>query len=172
MPDEVLLCTMNAPRVTTIGSRRVDVSDGLSRGVLDAVAGVSAGLLVGVLFSLVGVFAVLGSVVGVEGAAVGWAVHLVVAAVLGVAFGVLVTATSARRYTADATTAALLGLGYGGVIWAVGEVLWVITGGPVLANVGLVSLIGWLLFGLMLGSLHALFGPRADPPAPRADSRG
>ena len=169
MTDEALVGMMNVRRVTTIGSRRVDVSDGLGRRVLDAVAGVSAGLLVGVLFSLVGVFAVLGSVVGAEGAAVGWAVHLAVAAVLGVAFGVLVTTTSARRYTGDATTAALFGLGYGAVIWAVGEVLWMVTGGPTLANVGLVSLIGWLLFGLVLGSLHALW---ADPSAPRADSRG
>ncbi len=158
---------MNARGVTTIGSRWTGASDGLGWRVLDAVAGVSAGLVVGVLFSLVGVFGALGSVVGVEGAAVGWAVHLTVAAVLGLAFGVFVSSTFVGRYAADTTTAALLGLGYGAVIWAGGELLWVVTGGPALANIGLVSLIGWLLFGLTLGCLHALVAPRSRSAASR-----
>ncbi len=135
-------------------------SDDAGRAVLGALAGLSAGLLVGVLFWLLGLFAALSALVGAEGSSLGWALHLSLTTALGAGFGALVVRD---RYAGDATTAALIGLWYGGSIWLVGEALWTVAGGPTLANLGLVSLIGWLLYGLALGWLTAVVGPRSLP---------
>lgn len=104
---------------------------------------------------------------------VGWAVHLVHGAVLGVVFAAIVERRIVRDYlTADVETDALeragivlrmagAGLVYGLLIWAILPVLLMPTWLGMLAaegttaGIAIESFIGHLLFGLLLGIVYA-----------------
>ena len=112
---------------------------------------------------------------GVDPGAVGWLFHAVHGLVLGVIFGFLVS----RRpilgtITADVETdfiarmgpgtrLALAGMVYGLAVWAVlpiiGQTIWIAIGGleaPPFPGAAVESLLGHLLYGLLLGVLFAL----------------
>ncbi|WP_254537192.1 histidine kinase [Halomarina litorea] len=143
------------------------------------------GLLVGGIAGLVGTiaFGALQMVMGMEGViagaipalytlgpslTLGWVIHLFHGAVLGVSFAALVSATGLRRY-ADSTLA-MLGLGavYGVVTtialaWLLMPVWLQAVGFPMappFPNVGMASLVGHLVYGVVLAAAYVVLRPR------------
>ena len=121
-----------------------------------AVAGTLGGLLGGAVFGLMmqawGMLPMVAMLVGSESAAVGWLVHLGISAVLGLGFGLI----SVRGL--DAWLPGIgMGLAYGAVWWVLGALLLMplSLGMPtfVLGTMAWQSLLGHLVFGLILGAV-------------------
>lgn len=97
---------------------------------------------------------------GSANAVVGWLVHLSIAVFAGIGFGMLL-----GQFAQRLAPAAVLGLAYGAVWWAVGA-LWIMP-----ANMGMPvfewnavtssSLGGHLVFGLLAGLTFSLFARTA-----------
>jgi uncharacterized membrane protein YagU involved in acid resistance len=125
----------------------------MSARILAGIVGsVVAGLVLGVMMQAGGRMAMLGSMLGVESAGLGWVIHLVMSVVFGVVYGLALMAISTRL-------GANLGLGlaYGAVIWVLGPlmVMPMMMGGAVLAvdQEALMSLVGHVIWGALTGAL-------------------
>jgi predicted lipid-binding transport protein (Tim44 family) len=139
----------------------VTVSNATHRVVYGIVGGLAGGVIFGVLMQMMGMIPMVAQLVGSEAAAVGWLVHLAISAFAGAVFGLLV-GSRATKYG----PAVLLGLVYGVVWWIVGALLIM----P--AQLGMdvfvfnatawQSLMGHLLFGLVLGMVYAAAARRQD----------
>jgi hypothetical protein len=138
------------------------VSSGLlapSRIRAGIVGGLVGGIAFGVLMQTTGVLAMVAMLVGSGTVAVGWLVHLAISAFIGATFGVLF-----GRYAISVGRSTAIGIGYG--------LLWWILGGLILmpAKLGMdvfvfstmawQSLLGHLVYGLLLGAVYALGAPR------------
>jgi uncharacterized membrane protein YagU involved in acid resistance len=134
-----------------------------------AVAGVAGGLVFGAAMASLGTMATVASIVRTDSAAVGFGVHLMVSAVLGAGFGLLVA-----HQRAQAGDALFWGLVYGAFWWFLGPltlqpllvgrpVAWDLTGAQAL----LPSLFGHLFYGattaVVLAGLRRARGPVAAP---------
>ena len=129
------------------------------------VAGVAGGLAGGVVFGILmqtwGMLPMVAMLVDSESVAVGWLVHLVISALFGVIFAVLF-----GRWAATPTPAAGIGLAYGVLWWVLGALLimpaWLGMNAMIFElNTGAWrSLLGHLIYGLLLGVVYALAGPR------------
>jgi uncharacterized membrane protein YagU involved in acid resistance len=141
-----------------------------TRIISGAVAGVAGGVVFGMLMAMMGTLPMVGMLVGVESAAVGFLVHLANSAVIGAIFGVLAWGLADR-------VAPVLGAGlvYGVIWWVLGALilmpLWLsVTADPMMRDMIFVvgtdqwmSLLGHVIFGLITAGV--LFGLRR-----RADS--
>jgi uncharacterized membrane protein YagU involved in acid resistance len=135
-------------------------------------AGVAAGLVGSAAFGLVMTFVipapllevVIPSMYGLAPPAapvIGWIVHLSHGAVIGVGFAALVGARPALAATVE--NAVGLGAAYGLLVWAVLAVIvmpiWLSAVGspanPPLPNVSVLSAVGHLLYGVVLGVVYA-----------------
>lgn len=129
-----------------------------------AIAGVAGGADFGVLMAMMGMLPMVGMLIGVESAAVGFLVHLANSAVIGAIFGVLAWSLADRA-------GPVLGAGivYGAIWWVLGALilmpLWLsVTADPMMRDMVFVvgpdqwmSLLGHVLFGLVTaGVLFAL----------------
>lgn len=119
-----------------------------------AVAGVAGGVVFGIVMAVMGMLPMVGMLIGVESAAVGFLVHLVNSAVIGAIFGVLAWQLAER-----AAPALGAGLVYGAFWWVLGALilmpLWLsVTADAMMRD--MVFVVGqdqwWSLFG------HVLFG--------------
>lgn len=115
-----------------------------------AVAGLAGGVLFGIMMTAMGMMEMVAGLVESDSVAVGWLLHLVISATFGALYALVLggaTATYGRG--------AGIGLAYGLVVWIVGPLLvmplWM--GAPpfVIAEPQLMSLVGHLLFGVVLG---------------------
>ncbi len=119
-------------------------------------AGVAGGLVGGVVFGLMmqawGMIPMVAQLVGSSSPAVGWVVHLLISAFFGAAFGVVL-----GPVVKGLISGTLLGVGYGAVLWVVGPLLLMPArlGMPlfVVDDMALRSLVGHLVFGLVLGAI-------------------
>lgn len=161
--------------VTTNGGTAVTLTfarayDGAAGGVAPerlaeaTAAALIAGVLMGgLLSSLTGTMPVIGSLYGVDNAAIGWTVHLFHSVVFGVAFAAVVWHPRWRARLGTARWALVAGVGYSLVLTliAAGVVmpLWLQTVGfeATLPNVSFVGLLGHLLWGGVLGTLVIRF---------------
>ncbi|WP_049929227.1 hypothetical protein [Halopiger goleimassiliensis] len=130
-------------------------------------AGVVGGLAGGLLFGLVmtvltpeALEITIPSMYGQEGAIVGWAVHLVHAAILGVVFGAVLQASPLGEYAQTPTQVVSAGVVYGLVLWAVLAVvvmpIWVLgvdLGLEAIPNLETESLVGHAAYGTVLGTV-------------------
>nr|WP_083252759.1 histidine kinase [Haladaptatus sp. W1] len=99
---------------------------------------------------------------GLEGGFAGWVIHMVNAAIFGVVFAAIATTPRFRTLTDSVGTSALVGVGYGVLLWVVAAVLvmpvWLQAVGfpmaPPVPNVNPTSLMGHAVFGLVLGALY------------------
>ncbi len=129
-----------------------------------AVAGLAGGVVFGILMAMMGILPMVGMLIGVENAFVGFLVHLVNSAIIGAIFGVLVAGIAGRIWP-------LLGAGmiYGVVWWVLGALiimpLWLsVTADPTMKDMVLtvgkdqwMSLMGHVIFGLVAaGVLYGL----------------
>jgi uncharacterized membrane protein YagU involved in acid resistance len=126
-------------------------------------AGVVGGLVGGVLFGLMmqmmGMLGMVAGLVGQDGAAVGWVVHLAISILFGLGYAVSIGPRSS-------SWARALGLGavYGVIWWVLGAlvIMPAMLGMPVLQvrQPQLQSLAGHIIYGVALGAvLHAMVQP-------------
>lgn len=123
------------------------------------VGGLVGGLVFGVLMQTMGMIPMVAMLVGSEAVVVGWLVHLAISAFIGATFAVLFGgyATSVARSTA-------IGLGYGLAWWVLGALILM----PAKLGMDVFvfdttawrSLMGHLIYGLLLGAVYALVAPR------------
>lgn len=126
-------------------------------------AGVAGGLAGGVVFGLMmqmmGMLSMVAMLVGSESAAVGWLVHLAISTFIGGTYALVLAPWAGRP-----ASGAVLGLGYGAVWWVLGPLLIM----PAMMGMGVFminarawqSLLGHLMFGVVLGVVYALLYPR------------
>lgn len=123
------------------------------------VGGLAGGVVFGVLMQMMGMIPMVAMLVGSEAAAVGWLVHLAISAFIGATFA-LIFASVAKRVVG----ALFLGMGYGAVWWVLGGLLLMPArlGMPVFQFGAMAwqSLMGHLVFGLLLGIVYAVLMPR------------
>ena len=123
------------------------------------------GAIFGAMMGLMGMLPMIGAMAGVPSAAAGFAVHLVISAVIGVGFVLGVTALG-REHTAGVGA----GLAYGFVWWVLGPltlmplgmgmgfgVNWTLSAATAAAP----SLVGHLVFGGVLGATYRWLQSRA-----------
>jgi uncharacterized membrane protein YagU involved in acid resistance len=129
------------------------------------VAGIAGGLAGGVVFGILmqawEMLSMVAMLVDSESVAVGWLVHLVISALFGAIFAVLF-----GRWAATPTSAAGIGLAYGVLWWVLGALVimpaWLGMNEMILElnTTAWRSLAGHLAYGLLLGLVYALVGPR------------
>lgn len=150
------------------GGRRVSAeSIGLStpaviRGV---VAGLVAGVAMGVFYQLTtGLLPVIGSLYGIESPLVGWVTHLFHSAVFGLVFAGICSVFSLNRSGPGPLRAALLGLGWGTVLWLVGAgtimPVWLGLVGVAgtVPSYSLAGFVGHALWGVFVGGVYRATG--------------
>ena len=121
--------------------------------------GLAGGVVFGVLMQMMGMIPMVAMLVGSKSVAVGWLVHLAIAAFIGATFALLFA-----RWAARLVPGALTGMGYGVVWWVLGALLIM----ParlgmdvfVLNTTAWQSLMGHLIYGLILGVVYAVVRPR------------
>lgn len=127
--------------------------------------GLVGGVVFGLMMQLMGMLGMIGMLVGSESLVVAWLVHLAVSAVIGAGFGLLL----APRVHGVGTGAAL-GAAYGLLWWVLGPLLLMpaAMGMPLVAvdAVALQSLVGHLVFGVVLGVVVAVAQRRDGTSAP------
>jgi len=139
---------------------------GLGTRIADgAIAGVVGGIVFGILMAVMGMLPMVGMLIGVDHAVVGFGVHLVNSAIIGAIFGVLAWRLARR-------IGPILGAGivYGVVWWVLGALLimplWLsVTADPMMKDMVFqvgrdqwLSLLGHLGYGLVAAAV--LFGLR------------
>jgi hypothetical protein len=130
--------------------------------IIGAVAGIVGGIVFGLLMQAMmpPMMGMIGSLLGAP--SLGWGLHLIFSAIIGVIFGLVLGA----RVTSWAVAAAL-GLGYGFVWWILGPLLimpiWMGMGpmlGMALDVSNLMSLAGHLVYGVVTGIAYAAIASR------------
>ncbi|MEX2586726.1 MAG: hypothetical protein WD602_01860 [Actinomycetota bacterium] len=124
-----------------------------------AIGGLAGGVVFGMLMQMMDMLPMVAMLVGSGSVAVGWLVHLAISAFIGGTFALLLGSRAA-----SVGSAAGLGVVYGAVWWVLGA----LTIMParlgmqqfMLNEMTLQSLMGHLMYGLVLGIVFALVGPR------------
>lgn len=125
------------------------------------VGGLAGGVVFGIMMQMMGMIPMVAMLVGSEAVVVGWIVHLVISAFIGVTFALLVGSRANKP-----GIAAVLGLGYGAVWWVLGPLLIMPArlGMPTFMfnDMTTQSLIGHLVYGAILGITYAVVRPRVS----------
>jgi uncharacterized membrane protein YagU involved in acid resistance len=142
---------------STAGVRPVLVGR-LAAGIAGGLVG---GLVFGIMMAIDGMLPMIAQLVGSESVAVGWVVHFAIAVFIGATFAVIAAALARTVLAATA-----LGVVYGAIWWLLGPMLimpaWlgmtemVFVWNDTTRN----SLVGHLVFGLLLGVVYGLLAPR------------
>lgn len=163
LPDDGRTVRVDIPRTAaeTPPSETAGVDTAEFRAV--TVAALVAGVLMGfIIQSLSGGLPVIGALYGVESVAVGWVTHLFHSVVFGVLFAAVVTRPEVQRLVSTLPAVALVGVGYGIVLWLVAAGLlmsaWLnLVGIPTpVPSLGQVGLVGHVIWGGVLGGVFAL----------------
>lgn len=141
---------------TAVKSRSVISTTRVVDGVI---GGLAAGFVFGLMMQAFGMIPMVAMLVGSQALAVGWIVHLVNSAIFGAIYG-----TFAGGRSAGVGVQIAMGAGYGLVLWVVGALLLM----PVrlgmdvfvINETSLRSLMGHLVFGVILGAVVALLARR------------
>ncbi|MGF1647065.1 MAG: hypothetical protein ACFCVF_09125 [Kineosporiaceae bacterium] len=124
------------------------------------VGGLAGGVAFGVMMQAMDMIGMVGMLVDSESGAVAWAVHLAISVAIGAGFGLVL----APRVTGFAVGLGL-GAAYGLVWWVLGPLLLMpaAMGMPVFTvdGVAVQSLVGHIVFGLVLGAVVAVLAGRA-----------
>lgn len=136
---------------TTATAQRQSISTG--QGVLHGVlGGLAGGLAFGLMMQALGMIGMIAMLVGSESLAVAWVVHLAISALFGAVYG----AVAAPRLSGWGPGLAS-GVLYGALWWVLGPLLLMPArmGMPLFTvdTMALQSLVGHLVFGLVLGAV-------------------
>jgi predicted lipid-binding transport protein (Tim44 family) len=130
-----------------------------TRLVAGIVGGLAGGVMFGILMQMMGMIPMVAMLVGSKAVAVGWLVHLAISAFIGATYALLFA-----RWATGLVPAALIGMGYGVVWWVLGALLVMPAklGMPTFMfnTTAWQSLMGHLIYGLVLGLVYALVRPR------------
>ena len=126
-----------------------------TRLVAGIAGGLAGGVMFGILMQMMDMITMVAMLVGSESVVVGWLVHLAISAFIGASYAVLFA-----RFATRLVPAALIGMGYGMVWWVLGALLLMPAklGMPTFTfnTTAWQSLMGHLLYGLVLGIVYAL----------------
>jgi uncharacterized membrane protein YagU involved in acid resistance len=130
-----------------------------ARLVAGIAGGLAGGVMFGILMQMMGMIPMVAMLVGGKSLAVGWLVHLAISAFIGATYALLFA-----RWATRLVPAALIGMGYGLVWWVLGPLLIMPAklGMPTFTfnTTAWQSLMGHLIYGLVLGTVYALVRPR------------
>jgi uncharacterized membrane protein YagU involved in acid resistance len=136
-----------------------------------AAGGIAGGVVFGALMAMMGMLPMVGMLVGREDAVVGFGVHMVISLGIGLGYAVVLGGLRASR---QLSTGWLTGGAYGFVWWILGPLLLMPTMlgmGPMFAEafseMNLMSLMGHLAYGVVLGLVFAFAVGRRGGPEPR-----
>ncbi|NWF70419.1 MAG: hypothetical protein HXY40_15130 [Chloroflexi bacterium] len=128
------------------------------RGV---VAGLAGGVVFGIIMGVQNMLPMVGMLIGQENAAIGFVVHMLISALIGATFGVI-----ASRLPSGWAPQVIAGGVYGIVWWVLGAlVLMPLLLGMsamvfVIGDMQIMSLIGHVLFGMVMGAAFKLLAGR------------
>jgi hypothetical protein len=125
------------------------------------IGGLVGGLAFGILMHTTGMIPMVAMLVGSEAIAVGWLVHLAIAAFIGVGFAVVF-----GRYATNVGASTAMGAAYGVVWWVLGALILM----PARLGMDLFtfntmawqSLMGHIIYGLLLGAVYAVVATRLE----------
>ncbi|WP_435155621.1 hypothetical protein [Haladaptatus sp. DFWS20] len=124
--------------------------------------GLAGGIVFGVLMQSMGMMPAIASLYGLDGATMGWVAHLFHSIVFGLVFGGIMTMTRLRKYADRIAPTTGLGAAYGVLLWVVAAgivmPLWLGAIGmemPPVPNFDPMSLVGHLVYGVVLGAVFA-----------------
>lgn len=134
-----------------------------SKSILSgAIAGIGGGIVFGIMMAMMGILPMVGMLIGQESAAIGFIVHLAISALIGATFGLIVT----RLPSVGTASATIAGAVYGIVWWVLGALILM----PLLLGMSQMvlaiggtqwlSLLGHLIFGVIMGALFLPLGKR------------
>lgn len=135
---------------------------GIRGGIIGGLAG---GVVFGMMMAMMGVLPMIGKMVGRPSAAAGFAVHMMISVGIGASFAALF-----GRVATKARSGILSGMSYGGAWWVLGPLVLMpgMMGMGFGANLNLTaaqaalpSLMGHLMYGAILGLVHARLARRA-----------
>jgi hypothetical protein len=139
-----------------------------ARGIWSGViGGLAGGVVFGMMMAMMGELPMIGRMVGHPSALAGFAVHMMISAGIGASFAVLF-----GRVVKAARNGLLAGMSYGGAWWVLGPLILMpgMMGMGFGANLNvaaataaLPSLMGHLVFGVVLGLVHARLARRGGP---------
>jgi len=140
------------------------VNGSLAGALGGLVGGIAFGLLLQAMMSDV-ITVAIPALYGVSGLVAGWVVHLFNSVVFGVVFGAAMSTSWFAGYGDSYAGAGVLGLVYGVLLWVVaaGIVMpvWLdvvgFAGAPPVPNLDPMSLVGHLVYGVLLGVGYVAF---------------
>jgi hypothetical protein len=130
------------------------------------IGGLAGGVVFGMMMGMMGVLPMIGEMVGRPSALVGFVVHMMISAGIGASFAVLF-----GRVVNAARGGLLAGMSYGGVWWVLGPLTlmpWMMGMGfganlnVAAATAALPSLMGHLVYGIVLGLVHGALARRFE----------
>lgn len=132
-----------------------------AKAVGGLVGGSAGGIIFGAMMHMMGMLGMVAGLIGTEGVAAGWAVHLVISAGIGIGYALTFGAV-------DPGLGASVGFGlvYGAIWWVLGPLILMplIMGMSAFPEIGqdqILSLVGHLVYGLILGLVFAAISNRA-----------
>ncbi len=125
------------------------------RVMVGAIGGIAAGVVFGLMMNMLNMMSSIAMLVGSKSTVVGWAVHIAISMVLGVAFSLLF-----ERRLRNISTGLGLGVAYGMFWWVLGGLVLM----PAKLNMPLFqfnkmaweSWMGHVVFGMVLGALTVM----------------
>lgn len=122
------------------------------RVAIGAMGGVIAGMVFGMMMNMLGMIGTIAMLVGSKSNAVGWAVHLAISMLFGIAFSVFL-----EKRLKTLSAGLIYGMAYGIFLWVIGALILM----PAKLNMPLLhfdtmawqSLMGHVVFGMVLGAL-------------------
>lgn len=128
------------------------------------VSGIAGGVLLGAVLTAFGHIRPIGDLVGKPTIEVGWTILLVICAVAGALYG----AFAGRSVSAQIVPAIGIGICYGGLWWLILQLIVVPLrqgdGVFVFADDSMVILGAYVVFGVVLGLVYAMTGPKRRVP--------
>lgn len=138
----------------------VPPSNIISRSGAGIVGGIAGGVVLAGVLTYINHIRLVGRLVGNDSTQVAWTVLLVVAAIAGCLYGAFV----GRAVTGQIISSIGIGIFYGGVWWILLELVAIPArnGGTIFTfvNDSMLILAAYVAFGIVLGIVYAIAGPR------------
>jgi hypothetical protein len=141
----------------------VQAGPALATGV---VAGLAGGVGFGILMQTSGMLPLVANLVGGSAASLGWVVHMAISVFVGVTFAILGVSFALlfSRVATGLLSSMLFGLLYGAFWWVLGGMflmpVWLGMQAFSINEMAWRSLVGHLIYGLLLGLVYGLIAPR------------
>lgn len=158
--------------VDTAHPRRAESRQLINDAAVGALAGVVGGLAFGALMAVMNMLPMVGMLAGSESALVGFAIHMLISAAIGASYGVFVSLAGLTPAYAVLPGVGI-GAAYGFVWWILGPLVIMPTMmgmgpelGSALTQINIMSLMGHLIYGALLGVAFAMISGRGQHRSP------